>query len=166
MKTTCNFCKTEYVLADAPDCPVECAVCGHTWTVPKPVRKNSLLVFIASVCALLSAAIFAFVVVARYQVNNVKENPLLAKITDISTVVDAFGVQHFVVGGFVTNRSTEIYGVPDLLIVSRDANGDIVAQQKFMPSATLLDAGDSVAFSHTLSAATKGVKKLTAELKE
>lgn len=166
MKTTCNFCKTEYNLSADPAAPVQCALCGHTWTVVIPRRKNSFLVFIAALTALLAAAIFAFVVITRHQVTNVKNNPLIAQISGIHTVVDAFGTAHFVVSGKVTNQSEEIYGVPDLLIVSRDEAGNIVAQQKFMPSATLLDAGSSVEFSHTLSAPTTGVKKVTVELKE
>jgi hypothetical protein len=166
MKATCDFCKTEYNLNSAPASPVQCAVCGHTWTVVVPRRHNLFLVFIAALCALLAAAIFAFVVITRHQVTHVKNNPLIAQISGIHTVVDAFGTAHFVISGKVINRSDEIYGVPDLLIVSRDEADTIIAQQKFMPSATLLDAGASVEFSHTLSAPTTGVKKVTVELKE
>lgn len=166
MKTKCTFCETEYTLSSAPAAPVQCALCGHVWTVVLPRRRNSFLVFIAALCALLAAAIFAFVVITHHQVSHVKNNPLVAQISGIHTVVDAFGASHFVVSGRVTNQSDEIYGVPDLLIVSRDDAGNIVAQQKFMPSATLLAAGDSVEFSHTLSAPTTGVKKVTVELKE
>ncbi len=166
MKTTCNFCKTEYTLDCVPASPVQCAVCGNTWTVAAPHRKNGLLIFIASLCALLSAIIFTVVVVARHSITIAQNEPLVAKITGIDTVVDAFGASHFVINGNVTNRSDEIYGVPDLLIISRDDDNNIIAQQKFMPSATLLDAGASVTFTHTLSASTAGVKKVTVELKE
>lgn len=166
MKTTCEFCKTEYNLNTAPAAPVQCAVCGHTWMVPIPRRRNAFLVFIAALCALLAAAVFAVVVVANTSAKNVKNKPLVAKISSISTVVDAFGTPHFVVAGAITNQSEDIYGVPDLLIVSRDADGNIVSQQKFMPSATLLDPGTSAPFTHTLSASTRGIKKVTVELKE
>lgn len=166
MKTTCDFCKTEYALDTVPAVPVQCALCGHIWHVPMPKRKNSFLVLIAAICALLAAGIFAFVIITSHQARNVQQNPLVAQISDVSTVVDAFGTAHFVVRGRVTNQSEDIYGVPDLYITSRDDQGNIVAQQKFMPSATLLDAGEVTEFSHTLSASTDGVKKLTVELRE
>ena len=92
--------------------------------------------------------------------------PLVATITNIRSVIDASGVSHFVVSGRVTNQSAEIYGVPDLIIVSRDDTGAEITRQKFMPSATLLDSGASVDFSHTLSAPSDGVKKITVELKD
>jgi hypothetical protein len=166
MKTSCDFCKTEYNLAMVPAAPVQCALCGHVWTVAAPRRRNSFLVITAALCALLAATVFAFAVLARHQVKNIKNNPLVAEISGIRTIVDAFGAQHFVVSGRVVNRSQEIYGVPDLLIVSKDDAGNVMAQQKFMPSATLLDAGGFVEFTHTLSVPTAGVKKITAELKE
>ncbi len=166
MKITCNFCKTEYSMDRAPAAPVKCAVCGHVWTAPVVGRKSPFLVLIAALCALMAAIIFAIVVATHHTATGVKNNPLVAKITGVHTVVDAFGVSHFVVAGTVTNRSEEIYGVPDLMIVSHGGGDEIVAQQKFMPSATLLDAGASVTFSHTLSAPTHGVKKVTVELKE
>ena len=167
MKTTCSFCKTEYSLDVHPASPVQCALCGNTWVVPAPHRKNSFLVFIAATCALLAAGIFSFVLITTHQAkSSVEQNPLVANISGIRTVVDAFGTPHFVVTGRVTNQSGEIYGVPDLLVTSRDENGKIIAQQKFMPSATLLDAGDWVEFTHTLAASTAGVRKVTVELRE
>jgi hypothetical protein len=166
MKISCDFCKTEYTLNAFPAAPVQCALCGNVWTVAQARRRNSFLVFAAAVCALLAAAVFAFVVVARNRISSTRNEPLVAQISGIRTVVDAFGAAHFVVSGRVANRSAEIYGVPDLLIVSRDGDGNIVAQQKFMPSATLLDAGDSASFSHTLAAPITGVKKVTVELRE
>jgi predicted Zn finger-like uncharacterized protein len=166
MKTVCDFCKTEYALNSAPIAPVRCALCGHVWTVAPPRRRGAFLTLAAALCALLAAAVFAFSVMARHKAAELENAPLVARISGIHTVVDAFGVPHFVVSGNVVNRSDEIYGVPGLLIVSRDEAGEIVAQQKFMPSATLLDAGGSASFSHTLSAPAGGVKKVTVELKE
>ena len=166
MKITCDFCKTEYSLDRAPAAPVRCAVCGHTWTVAAPSRKNTFLVFVAALCALLSAVIFAVVVVPRHQAAARAQQPLVAQVTDIRTVVDAAGVGHLVVSGTVRNLSDEIWGVPDLIVVSRDANDNVVARQKFMPSATLLDAGGVAQFSHTLSAPAAGGKKITLELKD
>lgn len=166
MKIKCEFCNTEYTLAAAPVGPVKCAVCGHMWTVAMPSRKNALLMFVASLCALLAATVFAVVVVVRHQANNIVNRPLVATIDEIKSVVDASGAAHFVVSGAVINQSDDIYGVPDLIILSRDADGNVIARQKFMPSATLLDAGDRATFSHTLSTPTVGVKKITVELQD
>ncbi|MDE6477855.1 MAG: FxLYD domain-containing protein [Alphaproteobacteria bacterium] len=166
MKITCDFCKTEYSLDRAPTSPVKCALCGHTWAVAAPSHRNTLLVFVAALCALLSAVVFAVVVVTRHQVAAAQNQPLVARVTDIHTVVDAAGVGHLVVSGTVTNQTDEIWGVPDLIVVSRDAAGNVVARQKFMPSATLLDAGGVAHFSHTLSSPSAGVKKITLELKD
>lgn len=164
MKITCDFCKTEYNLAAAPAAPVKCAVCGNVWTVRVAPRKNALMLLFASVCALLAAVVFTVAVIARHQVDSIQNRPLVASVSDIRTVMDAAGVPHFVVSGTVLNQSDEIYGMPDLIIISRDENGNAVAQQKFMPSVTLLDAGASATFSHTLSAPATGVKKITVEL--
>ena len=166
MKTKCDFCKTEYSIPGTMAGMVKCAVCGHTWRVAPGARRSATMVFLASVCALLAALVFVGVVMSRHRIERAANRPLIATVTDIRPVIDAAGVAHFVVSGRVTNQSDEIYGVPDLIIVSRDEAGTPIAQQKFMPSATLLDAGASVEFSHTLSAPASGVKKITVELKD
>jgi hypothetical protein len=71
-----------------------------------------------------------------------------------------------VVNGAITNVSDSIYGVPDLYIVSTDEAGRVLAKQKFMPSATLLDSGAAVNFSHILAPQPAGVKKISAHLAE
>ncbi len=167
MKIVCDFCKTEYALDNFPASPVRCAVCGHTWVVQRARRKNAWMLFLASICALLSALVFSFVLVSRHQIARHQEmTPLVATVTSVDSVIDAAGTPHFVVHGTVVNRSTEIYGVPDLIIVSLGENGNIIARQKFMPSATLLDAGESVEFTHTLSTPTAGVKQIKAKLSD
>ena len=166
MKTVCEFCKTEYTLNSAPTSPVQCIVCGHVWNVKQPRRKNSFLVFIASICALLAAIVFTFVVIAQYNSNDIKKNPLTAKISEINTITDEAGVQHFVVNGFVKNKSKDIYGVPDLIIVSHDEQGNILTQQKVMSPATLLESGNTAPFSYILSSPVTGVKKITIEFKK
>lgn len=164
MKITCDFCKTEYNSDIAPTMPVRCAICGHTWTADvRPVR-NAWLVFVAALCALLSAIVFAVVMVTHHQVENIQNNPLVARVSGVEMVTDAVGVPHFVVTGDVQNQTDEIYGMPDLIIVMWDDDDNIVSQQKFMPSATLIDAGAGVPFTHTLSGPTTGVAKITAKL--
>ncbi len=167
MKIVCDFCKTEYALDNFPTAPVRCAVCGNTWVVQRGRRKNAWMLFLASICALLSALVFSFVLLSRHKIAEYQaSNPLVATVTSVDSVIDAAGVSHFVVHGTVVNRSTEIYGVPDLIILSLDGAGNTIARQKFMPSATLLDAGQSVEFTHTLSTPTAGVKQIKAALSE
>ena len=164
MKIKCDFCKTEYSIDAAPTSPVKCAVCGHTWAVAQPTRRAAWMTLIAATCALLSAIVFTVAVVVRSRIDSASKKPLVADILEVKNVTGKDGVAHFAVRGVVTNQTTQIYGVPDIIIVSRDGSGNPIARQKFMPSAPLLDAGGSVEFNHTLSATTDGVKKITVEL--
>lgn len=164
MKIKCDFCKTEYHIDNIPNTPVQCALCGHTWTVVVGQKRNALLMFFASLCALLSAIIFTVAVITQHQIKQKNQGPLIATVTGVTTTTDENGVPHIVVNGTVTNVSDQIYGVPDLVIVSSDENDNVLAQQKFMPSATLLDVGASVNFSHMLSQQPSGVKKISAKL--
>ncbi len=164
MKVVCDFCKTEYSLNKYPTTPVRCAVCGYTWNVPRPARRGAWMIILAAVTALMAAGVFAFAAVSKHQMDEIKNNPLIAVVQRADVITDDDGVSHFVVGGVVKNRSDQIYGVPDLIIVTMDANDNVIAHQKFMPSATLLDPGASVSFSHTLSTSTAGVNKIDARL--
>lgn len=164
MKTVCNFCKTEYSLDAVPSGPVKCAVCGNTWVVQRLQRRNSVLVFIAALCALLAALIFAVAVLYQHKVKEIQEKPIVAEIIDVKTDTDESGITKFVVTGRVVNRSEQIYGAPGLVIVSYDVNGNVIARQKFLPSATLLDAGSEVKFSHKLSVPLSNVEKIAVEL--
>ncbi|MBR4892147.1 MAG: hypothetical protein IKZ34_03140 [Alphaproteobacteria bacterium] len=164
MKIKCDFCKTEYDIDNMPSTPVKCAICGYTWQVAAAPRKNAWLMFFASLCALLSAIIFTIAVITQHQAKQAAQGPLVASISGITTTTDDSGVTHIVVKGTVTNVSDQIYGVPDLLIVSTDENDKVLTQQKFMPSATLLDSGASVEFNHILAPQPNGVKKISAKL--
>ncbi len=163
MKIVCDICKTEYSVANPPS-SVRCAICGHVFGVMNPPRRGGWLVFFAATVALIAAIVFAFVVITHYRANDSSRGPLVATISDISQETDDFGVKHFVISGSVVNISDDIYGVPDLVIVSRDGDGNVVARQKFLPSATLLDSGGRTEFRHTLSVPVAGVKKITVEL--
>lgn len=165
MKIKCDVCKTEYTLTDLPSGQVRCAVCGNTWTPPRANRRSGLMVFVASLCALLSATVFAVAVIVTSRRDDPNKRPLVATITDVVTITDTETPQ-IRVKGTVTNRSDDIYGLPDLVIVLYDASGTPVARQKFMPSATLLDAGQSVEFAHTITNAAPGVKRVSVELLE
>ena len=164
MKIKCDFCKTEYTIDRVPTTPVKCALCGHVWSVSNPSRRGAWMMFIAATCALLSAIVFVVAVVVRGRMDDVAHKPLVAEISEIKTISDKDGIPHYVVRGAVTNRTTQIYSMPDLVIVSLDANGKPIAKQKFLPSIPVLDAGGVAEFDYTLSGNTDGVKKITVEL--
>ena len=164
MKIKCDFCKTEYNLAQAPTTSVRCAVCGHVWVPAVPNGRRATLTFIAALCALLSAIVFTVAVVARHRMDNMITTPLVAELIAASPENDDAGTPHFVVHGRIRNLSDEIYGVPDIVVTSRDARGNPIAAQRVMPPATLLDAGASVEFTQRLTAPVAGVKKITIEL--
>lgn len=166
MKVKCDFCKTEYMVDDMAASVVQCAVCGHRWSVTGPSRRNTWLMFFASLCALLSAIIFTIAVITQHQARTASRGPLVASVSSVESTTDSDGVPHVVVGGSITNISDDIYGVPDLMIVFMDSDGRVLGRQKFMPSATLLDAGGTVRFSHVLSALPAGTKTISAELSD
>jgi len=118
------------------------------------------MLLIAATCALLAALIFTFVVIVQHQARTESDAPLVATVTDVHSVSDAMGIPHFVVKGRVINNSDEIYGVPDLIIISIDAAGNEIGRQKFLSPASLLDAGASATFTHTLSSSNMGVKNI------
>ena len=164
MKIKCDICKTEYSMPNAPSGRVRCAICGNVWHVSRGTRRSGMLVFFASLCALLAATVFAVAVIVTSRHDDPTKRPLVATITNVSTINDDGAAPRIVVDGTVTNRSDDIYAFPDLIIVLYDANGTPISRQKFMPSATLLDAGQSVRFSHTLAGHAAGVKRVTVEL--
>lgn len=166
MKIKCDVCKTEYSLPNAPNGSVRCAVCGNVWNCAPQSRRGVLLMFFAAICALLAATVFAVAVIVTSRNDNPNKKPLVASITEVSTENNSDGTSRIVVNGTVTNRSEEVYGLPDLIIVLHDDKGNPISRQRFMPSATLLDAGQSVRFSHTLSGDVSGAKKVTVELQE
>ena len=165
MKIKCEVCKTEYTMASTPTGRVRCAVCGHVWAAPRVNRRGGLVVFLASLCALLAATVFAVAVIVTSRHDDPAKRPLVATITNIETETED-DTQKLVVSGTVTNRSDDIYGLPDLVIILHDENGAPIARQKFMPSATLLDVGQSVEFRHTITGNIAGVKRVSVELLE
>lgn len=164
MKIKCEFCKTEYSGQFPAAVPVKCAVCGHTWVPPRANRRGPLMVLLASLCALLSAIVFTIAVVARHQIDAASTGPLVARATAVRTVTDDAGNARLAVDGVVENVSGEIYGVPDLIVVAYDAHDNVIAQQKFMPTATLLDAGGHSQFSYTMSISPMGVRRVSVRL--
>lgn len=165
MKITCDFCKTEYNMSSRPGAAVRCAICSNTWTVPAPARKNAFLMFFASLCALLSVIVFVVAVVVTHKPDPKRDAPLVARVTGHEIITSDDGLRHLVVFGNVINQTSDIYGVPDVMIVLRDGDGRTVSQQKFMPSATLIDAGGVTNFRYTLSGpVTSNIKSIDAYL--
>ena len=166
MKIVCDFCKTEYTLNRKPNTPVKCAVCGHVWTPRVPISQKTLIKFIAALCAFISACIFSFVVVVNF--NGSSKKALVTKIDNknIHLVTDENGNNRIFVSGDITNTTNDIYGLPNLIIVSHDANGNVLSRQTFIPPATLIEAKTTITFNYMLSVNPENVKKLTVELKE
>ena len=163
MKIKCDVCKTEYNLPTKTSGDVRCAICGHTWTVKVKKNRSGLMVFFASLCALLAATVFAVAVIITSRRDDSNKKPLVAVVDDIQTVTTN-GVEQMVVRGTVTNRSDDIYAFPDLAIVLYGEDGSVIGRQRFMPSATFLDVGQTVGFTHKLSGDVSGVRRVGVEL--
>ncbi|MBR3510559.1 MAG: hypothetical protein IKN73_00665 [Alphaproteobacteria bacterium] len=167
MKITCDFCKTEYNLDKIPSVPVKCAVCGHTWMAPKPFYQKSWLKFIAALTALMSACVFVFVVIITFNNDNYKKQTLSAGIDEefVRVIKDKDGANRLFVAGHITNNTDEIYGLPNLIIISYDANNNVISRQTFMPPATLLESKNTIVFNYILSVEPTNVKRVAVELK-
>ncbi len=167
MKIVCDFCKTEYSLDKIPASSVKCAICGHVWTPRRPFHQNTIIKFIAALCAFIAACIFALAVVVNMQNKADKKKPLVATINeqDIHLIVDENGNNRLFVSGNITNNTDDIYGLPNLIIISYDENNNVLSRQTFMPPATLLESKTTVTFNHVLSVDPTNVKRVTIELK-
>ena len=167
MKIICDFCKTEYTLDKMPNASVRCAVCGHVWTPRVPFRQNATIKLIAAICALIAACIFCLVVILNLSGNS-KNKPLITKIDEknVHVVVDDNGAKRLFVSGDITNTTDDIYGLPNIVIVSYDENDNVLSRQAFVPPATLLEPKTTVTFNHMLSVDPTLVKRLSVELKE
>lgn len=169
MKIVCDFCKTEYTLAKLPSVPVKCAVCGHVWAPRKSFSsKGAWLKLFVVIGALIAACVFSFVAVVKFQDNSGKNRPLVARIDEknIHIVRDENGANRIFVSGDITNNTTDIYGLPNIVIISYDASNNVLSRQSFIPPATLLEAKNTVTFNHILSVDPTNVKRVSVELKE
>ena len=167
MKITCDFCKTEYTLEKLPNTAVKCAVCGHVWTPRVPFRQNATMKLIAAIWAFIAACIFCVVVILNLS-NGSNNGPLITKIDEknIHTVTDENGNKRIFVSGDITNTTDDIYGLPNIVIISYDANDNVLSRQAFVPPSTLLEPKTTVTFNHILSVDPTHVKRLSVELKE
>jgi len=169
MKTVCDFCKTEYTLAKAPNTPVRCAVCGHVWSPRKSfVETGAWIKFFVVICALIAACIFAFVVLVKYKNNPTKKQPLFARIDEknIHLIKDNNGNNRIFVSGDITNNTMEIYGLPRIVLVSYDIDNNVLSRQTFIPPATFIDPKTTLTFNYTLLVDPANVKRVSVELKE
>ena len=167
MKIICDFCKTEYTLDKIPNTPVRCAVCGRVWTPHIPFRQNATMKLIAAICAFIAACVFCLVVVLNIS-NGPKNKPLVTKINEknIHIVTDENGNNRIFVSGDITNTTDDIYGLPNIVIISYDEHDNVLSRQAFVPPSTLLEAKTTVTFNHMLSVDPTHVKRLSVELKE
>ena len=169
MKIICDFCKTEYTLNRTPNKPVKCAICGHVWLPRSSFTWNrTWLKFFGVLCALIAACIFSFVAIVKFQNNSANNKPLIARIDEknVRLVLDKNGRQSIFVSGDIKNNTDEIYGLPNVIIVSYDINNNVLSRQTFMPPATFLEPKNTVTFNHILSVEPTNVKRVSVELKE
>ena len=163
MKIVCDFCKTEYTVAHDTRGPVRCAVCGHTWNVCVS-RANAWILVLSAVCALLATLVFVAAVITRTRMDAMRNQALVPTVTQIVPITGDDGTSQLQVSGTITNNTDDIYGMPDLVITSRDENNHVVGQQKFMPTSTLIDAHGVVSFTYTLSVPSNTVRRINVEL--
>ncbi len=163
MKIKCDFCQTEYTVPRTAHGAVRCALCGHTWNVVNMGRVNAWLVMISAICALLAAGIFVAAVIARSRIDAATVGPLTPKVSEIAWQNGDDAAPQMVVRGSITNNTSDIYGVPDLIITLRDAHDHVLGRQKFMPTATLIEGGATIQFDYRL-APVMGVKRISVEL--
>ena len=168
MKTICGFCKTEYSLDKIPNGAVKCAVCGHVWTPHRPFHQNSVIKFIAALTALAAACVFSFVVIIGFQNDSARKKPLIANIDEknVRVIVDENGDNRIFVSGNITNNTDDIYGLPNIVIISYDEFNNVLSRQTFVPPVTLLDSRTTVTFNHVLSVDPTNIKRVAVELKE
>lgn len=169
MKVVCDFCKTEYTLNKIPNTPVKCAICGHVWVPHKRFAANgALMKLLVVVGALIAACVFSFVAVIHVQNNSIKHKPLVARIDEktLHLIKDENGNNRIFVSGDITNNTDDIYGLPNIVIVSYDVANNVVSRQAFIPPATLIEPKTTVTFNHILSVDPTKVKRVSVELKE
>lgn len=168
MKTVCDFCKTEYSIDKMPNVPVKCAVCGRVWVPHRPMSQNPWIKFIAAICAFIAACIFSFAVIISFQNKDKNKRPLMANIDQKSVhiITDESGNNRIFVSGNITNTTNDIYGLPNIVIISYDDMNNVLSRQNFMPPATFIDAKTTVTFNYVLSVVPTNVKRVAIELKE
>ena len=168
MKIICDFCKTEYNLDRIPGVPVKCAVCGHTWMPSRPFYQSATIKFVAALCAFITVCIFAFVIMVNFHNNRLKKQTLSAGIDEktVHLIKDENGANRLFVSGHITNNTDDLYGIPNVIIVSYDVNNNVLSRQTFMPPSTLLESKNTITFNYILSVDPTNVKRVAVELKE
>ena len=162
MKVTCPFCNTEYSANVPSGRTLRCACCGRLWT-PHRRAVSTLLLFFAMLIALLAAGLFSATILLKTRAANKPNEPLVVALHPVRFVTDAAGVRHWVVSGTITNKTEKIYGVPSFIVVMKDDSGGTIATQKFLPPAPLLDATESVEFTHTIEEPVADAKRFGIE---
>ncbi len=168
MKIICDFCKTEYTLNKRPNTAVKCAVCGHVWTPRIPFYQNATLKLIAAICAFVAACVFSFVAMVSFSGKSSNGKSLITKLDEknIHLVADENGNNRIFVSGDITNTTDDMYGLPNVVIISYDKNDNVLSRQSFTPPATFIEPKASVTFNHILSVDPTNVKRVVVELKE
>jgi len=161
MKLTCPFCKTDYAAKVPGGRRTECCLCGCAWMPPR--RSNVLLIWAASAAMVLAAIIFAVAAAIKYTPAAAPKGPLAIEKVKVQP---AAGEGAWVVSGRIANLSGRIFGVPDLMLIVRNDNGDVVFSQRMLPPMPILDIGESAAFSHPVPELPDDARRVTVEFRK
>ncbi len=165
MKKTCNVCKTNFYTDKSLSGAVRCPMCGMMIHNKKPANKKSLLTLFASICALLAVSVFSYYSIKTHRIDNMTKNPLIAEVLK-TNVITVEGEKQIEVYGRIKNISEYVYGVPNVFVISKDKDDNILSIQKFMPPATLLGSDEYVDFKYLLSGSIYDTAKITVQLKD
>jgi hypothetical protein len=157
MKIECPFCNVGYCVRNVSARSFECAVCGHCWRA-QAAPKNSRGWFFLLGCVVLLFVILAFAALVR-RTSSEPAGPIVVQV-DSAAASDA----GLLVSGIASNKSDKLQGMPDLVVVLKDARGAELLSQKFAPPAPLLDAGESAAFSVRVGNVPPRAAKIAVEL--
>ena len=118
---------------------------------------------LAAGLVILSMLVFAGAIVTRHIVAPMEKGPLTLHLSDARQNVGESGEPSWVVRGKIVNETDKIYGIPDLNVVMKDENGNIVGTAKFLAPMPLIDARESVEFAHVVSDVAPNARKLSVE---
>jgi len=163
MKITCPFCKTDYAAKVPAGRRTECAVCSHCWVPPR--ASVALPVWVVAAALILAAALFTGLAIIRYMPAKKPQGPLAIEMVSVRQTESAAGAAGWTISGRVSNLSGNIHGVPDLILVVKNDQGDTVLRQRMSPPMPILDIGESATFTHTVQELPDDARRVTMEFR-
>ena len=157
MKITCPFCKTDYT-ADVPNGrSAECTVCSHSW---RPARRSGVARSLAIAFVLVAIA-FAGALAIKYMPKGKPQEPLVIEMVNIRPIETGFSVS-----GRIRNISGQIYGVPDIVLVVKNRDDEIILRHRMRPPLPILDIGEAAEFNNEVPEFPDGAKRVIVEFRK